>query len=206
MTEKELVQYNMTPQERAVWDSFCSIISCKCSQMDTPPMDWNLLEQYLMVRQPYYGARGYSGEDGYYDVQEGDRGALHVAMRTDCLDEAVSKKLIQIAHDMSYEYVVRNRKAIDAVHQEQWHFCREYGPVENGRCSIKMIENSSWKYDAEYDYRKYWFELALAFLGKVLDREQLDRQIIDYEGFMNHHFQDKFWCYDLRKREFEIIR
>lgn len=206
MTERELARYNMTSRERDVWDSFCKLISEKCSLMDTPPMDWDLLEKYLMPRLPYYGARGYSEEDGYYDVQEGDRGELHVAMLTQSLDEAILEKLIQVAHDMSYEYVVQHQREIDAVQQERWHSRKEYGPTENGKCEIRIIENSSWEYDAEYDYRKYWFELALAFLGKVLDHGQLEAEIQRYESFMNHHFEEPFWSYDLQKREFVILR
>ena len=168
-------------------------------------MDWDLLEKYLMPRLPYYGARGYSEEDGYYDVQEGDRGELHAAMLTHSLEEAVSEKLIQVAHDISYEYVVRNRKEIDAAQQKEWRYCREYGPVKDGRCEVRIIKNSSWKYDTEYDYRKYWFEMALAFLEKVLDRGQLEAEIQRYEGFMNHHFKEKFWSYDSQRHEFIII-
>lgn len=202
MTERELVQYKMTQKEQETWDSFCQIICDKCSLMDTPPMDWNILEQYLMVRLPFYGARGYSEEDGYYDVQEGDRGELHVVMCTPSLKEAVLEKLLKVAHDMSYSYVIRNRKEIDAVQQKEWRFHKEYGPMKEGKCEIRIIKNNSWKYDTEYDYRKYWFELALSFLGKVLDCEALDLQIARYEGLMNYHFQKKFWSYDLREREF----
>lgn len=205
MTERELVRYNMTSKEQAVWNSFCRIISDKCSLMDTPPIDWDLLKKYLIPKRPYCGARGYSEEDGYYDIQEGDRGALYVAMRTHSLDEAVFEKLIQVAHDMSYEYVVRNRKEIDAAQQKEWRSCKEYESVKDGRCEIRMIKNSSWRYNTEYDYRKYWFEMALAFLGKVLERKQLEAEIQRYEGFMNHHFQEKFWSYDFQKREFVIL-
>lgn len=206
MNERELIRYNMSPKERKVWNSFCRIISDKCLLMDTPPMNWNLLDQYLMTRRPYYGVRGYSGEDGYYEVHEGDKGELHMAIRTYSLDKAVFEKLIQIAHDMSYEYVSRNQKAIDTVQQGKWHFYKEYGPIINGRCKTKIIENSGWEYDAEYDYRKYWFELALDFLWKVLERRQLDLEIARYEGFMNHHFKEKFWSYDLQMREFVILK
>lgn len=134
MTDRELVLYNMTSEERAQWEAFSRIVTDKCSFMDTPPMDWDLLGQYLMAGRFYYGARGYSREDGYYDVQEGDRGKIHVQMRTQSLDEAILEKLIEIAHDMSYGYVVKNRKVIDGAHQKKFHFYLEYGPIENGRC------------------------------------------------------------------------
>lgn len=206
MTDRELLQHKMALKEQMVWKAFCRIISRKCALMDTPPMNQGLLENYLMARVPYYGVRGYSKEDGYYDVQEGDRGELHVAMRTHSLDEAVAEKLIQIAHDMSYAYVVKNQKEIDAAHQAKWRYCRERGPVKDGVCEMKVIENSGWEYDAEYDYRKYWFELALVFLGRALDDGRFHEQIIRYEGLMNYHFQERFWVYDLQKQEFVIAK
>lgn len=205
MTEKELLHYQMTPSEHTKWENFCRIIYDKCKLMDTPPMDKSLLESELLIKKPYCFARGYSEQDGYYDIQEGDRGELHIVMRTNSLNEAVSQKLSEIADKMSYQYVINDREKIDTVNRAKWHIYEEHGPIENGRVLINRIENHEWEYDAVYDYRKYWFELALSFLAKVFTPERLASEITRYEGLMNYHFQERFWTYDIQKGQFEII-
>ncbi|MCH5344650.1 MAG: hypothetical protein J1E64_11470 [Acetatifactor sp.] len=205
MTERELYNYKMIPAERAVWADFCRIIRDKCTLMDTPPMDKILMERHLLIEEPYHFARGYSKEEGYYDILEGDRGELFVKIRSHSLDDVVSQKLCMIAHDMSFQYVIHNRKDIDAVHRTRWHFYEEDGPVENGRIVTTIVENDKWEYDTMYDYRKYWFELSLTFLAKVLTPERLAQEIERYEDLMNRHFEGKFWSYDMQKLEFTVV-
>lgn len=205
MTERELLYYQMTPAEHIVWETFCRTIADKCMLMDTPPMDRKLLERYLMIREPFDFARGYSEQEGYYDLQEGDRGDIYILMHTHSLNEAVSQKLSRIAQDISYQYVLHNEKKIDMINQKKWHYYEEDGPIENGRCSTKVLENDEWEYDAVYDYRKYWFELALSFLAKVFSPEQFALEIKRYEDLLNYHFQDKLWTYDIQKFQFVAL-
>lgn len=204
MTIDELCRHEMSRREQEEWERFCDVIREKCAVMDTPPMNRALLERSLQPREPFYGARGYCEREGYYDIQEGDRGETHTLFWTRSLEEAVTKKLSRIADDLSYEYVVENQTEIEPLHKEKWHYYEEHGPIIGGKMKIDLRENQSWEYDLTYDYRKYWFELALAFLMKVFGPEDLEQEIRTYEDHLNHGLTNRPWVYEKGKQAFVL--
>ena len=130
-------------------------------------------------------------------------------MKLNTFDEekAVCHFLNCIAHDVGYQYVMKNRKQIEKMDVPKWHYYNEYTIVDNGgRYESKRIINSiGWIYDSEYDYRKYWFELTISYLAKIYDNLSLLQEIKKYQKNMNHQFKYEHWKFNIEKHEFVEI-
>ena len=203
MTDSELYCYSMDSSELEIWESFCDTVKAKCEAMNLPEIGSEIVNRRLVIREPYHAARGYSKQAGYYEICEGDRGSLTAVIRTHSHEEAVYKMLSELAHDISYQFVFKNKEKIEEANRADWHFYEVKDGIENGRYISHLEENQTWKYDAEYDYRKYWFELAISYLKNVVAVEDLEKEIAKYEEFLNFRFKRRFWVFDMNEMRFK---
>ena len=82
MTKQELLLYRMTPQEIQKWSEFCDVIREKFVLLELPTIAYEELEKRLAPGTPYTYAKGYSGTDGYFHVEAGDRGNCSLIFMT----------------------------------------------------------------------------------------------------------------------------
>lgn len=180
MTERELLKYQMTREETLVWEALVEEILRRCEKVDLMAVYNTNIEDRLRKKEPWGPVLGYSKRDGYYRVEEGDKGSIHILMRTKSKEEAIRAILSDMAHDFSYRYVADNMS------------------------EINNIKKKEWDYDTEYDYRKYWFELALYFCEIVMEQADFEAEVRDYEKSLNHHHNPDLWRYDVEKKEFVL--
>lgn len=178
MTAYELIKYQMTWEETQVWEALVEEILRRFEKVDLMAVYNTNIEDRLRNKEPWGPILGYSKRDGYYQVEDGDKGTVHITFKSESQDEAMRAILSDMAHDFSYRYVADNKKEID------------------------NIKKKEWDYDTEYDYRKYWFELALYFCEIVMDRADFEKEVASYEGYLNHHHNPDLWRYDVEKKEF----
>lgn len=205
MTAQELLLTRMFPEEKKKWQELCDGIRKKFAMLNLPTMAYTELEKVLTPGTPYTGAKGYVESDGYFYVEEGDRGNCTLIFKTQSQEEAEELLMKKLAHDVSYRCVVAEMKQIEQEKRNDWRFYTVVDKIVPGRVFSHEEENSTWKYDTKYDYRKYWFELALYILyGNVPERRFLE-ETAEYEALMNHWFEQPFWKYDTEKMEFISI-
>lgn len=208
MTESQLLNYKMNNDELQKWNSLCEDVKNVIHNAYIPDVSPFLIEDFLdrktMVREPFYGARGYTDTDGFYSVQEGDRGVIYVKFHMLSSEEAKVMMLKELAHDISYAYITSDMEDLQRKYQSKWHFYEMREGIKDGRMISHLEENRTWIYDAEYDYRKYWFELLLFIDKQVLPENEYFQEINVYQNYMNYHMADKKWCFDFSSCQFEL--
>lgn len=164
MTNQELLLYRMNPQEIEKWQQLCIVIRQKFATLKLPEVAYEELEKRLQPGTPYTYAKGYAEGEGYFHVEAGDRGSCYLVFKTTSREEAEEQIIKSLAHDVSYRYVVKHMEQIELQNRSHWRFYKVVDGREPGRIISHEEENKTWKYDTTYDYRKYWFELALYIL------------------------------------------
>ena len=64
------------------------------------------------------------------------------------------------------------------------------------------IKNKESIVGTDYDYRKYWFEMALYILKETVSEDILCAEIKRYEELLNIKFSEAYWRYDEKEMEF----
>ena len=181
MTTKELLFVQMFPEEEKKWQELCASIREKFAKLKLPAMACEELERLLAPGTPYTYAKGYVESEGYFYVEAGDRGNYTLIFKTKSQEEAEELLMKKLAHDVSYRCVVAEKKQIEQEHR------------------------ATWKYNTKYDYRKYWFELALYILKENVSENRFQAEMAEYEALLNHWFEKNFWKYDTEKMEFVCV-
>lgn len=202
MTTQELLCYQMNPMEVQVWLELCDIIRAKFASLSIPAVALAELKKRLSPGTPYTYAMGYTESDGYFYVEAGDRGNSYMVFKTSSREEAENQMLKRLAHEVSYKYVVSNMEQIERKHRVDWRFYNVVDGREPGRVLSHDEENETWKYDATYDYRKYWFEMALGILRETASTELFQAEVQNYEKLLNRRFNEAFWRFDVERLEF----
>lgn len=78
MTEKELYQYQMTAAETEIWNRLKNLLKEDRKTMLIPDEFAEWIERLLSTREAYDHDAGYHMKEGYYYVEEGDRGSLYL--------------------------------------------------------------------------------------------------------------------------------
>ncbi|MBO5353590.1 MAG: hypothetical protein J6A77_09860 [Lachnospiraceae bacterium] len=201
MSGAQLFYYVMTTEEQQKWSALCGNIREKYASFKLSPMLQEQLEKRLEARG-VGSAKGYSEEYGYFHVDDGDRGRYPVIFRTASYEEAEHQMLKELAHDLSYQHVLKEKKQIEREHRGEWRFYTVEDGREAGRILSHTEENTEWKFDAKYDYRKYWFEGALCYLKHTVSQKVFLEEVQRYEELLNHWFEQPFWKFDLGCMEF----
>lgn len=168
-------------------------------------MAYTELERVLTPGMPHSGVKGYVESDGFFYVEEGDRGNCNLIFKTQSREEAEELLMKKLAHDVSYRCVVAEMKQIEQEHRKDWRFYTVVDNVVPGRVFSHEEENVTWKYNTKYDYRKYWFEMALYMLNGNVPERRFQAEVAEYEALINHWFEQPFWKYDTEKMEFICI-
>ncbi len=205
MTTQELLCYQMNPQEVQVWTEFCDAIRVKFALLNLPALVYEELEKQLSPGTPYTYAKGYSETDGYFHAEAGDRGNCSLIFKTGVAGEAENQMLKNLAHKVSYKYAVENQKEIEKKNRSDWRFYNVVDGREPGRILSHEEENETWKYDAMYDYRKYWFEMALGILKETASTELFQAEVQNYEKLLNRRFDEQFWRFNVERLEFVCV-
>ncbi len=204
MLGPQLFYYVMTAEEQQKWSALCRNIRKKYACFKLSSMLQEQLEKRLEAKGSS-SAKGYSEEYGYFHVEEGDRGRYPVIFRTASYEEAEHQMLKELAHDLSYQYALKEKAQIEQKHRGEWRFYTVVDGREAGRILSHTEENSEWKFDAKYDYRKYWFEGALCYLKYTVPQEVFLEEVQRYEELLNHWFEQPFWKFDAECMEFVMI-
>lgn len=206
MTKQELLCYQMNPQELEKWRELCKDIRAKFANLKLPAVAYEELEKRLLPGTPYTYAKGYSENDGYFYVEAGDRGNCSLVFKTISREEAENQMFKNLAHDVSYRYMVSNMEKIELKYRGDWRFYNVVDGREPGRILSHDEENETWKYDTKYDYRKYWFEMVLEILKETVPAEVFQDEVQCYEELLNRWFERPFWQFDTEKMEFVCVK
>ena len=68
-----------------------------------------------------------------------------------------------------------------------------------------LEEQKDWVYDAEYDYRIYWFEPLIFMVKRILDNKEYEKTIAYYEECMNHNMKKHYWVFNRELEKFELL-
>lgn len=205
MTAQELLTVQMFPEEKKKWQELCATIRENFASIELSAMAYEELEKLLAPGTPYTNAKGYVESDGFFYVEEGDRGNCTLIFKTKSREEAEELLMKKLAHDVSYRCVVAEMKQIEQEHRKEWRFYTVVDKIEPGRVFSHEEENTTWKYNTKYDYRKYWFELALRILKGNVSECIFQAEVKEYESLMNYWFEQPFWKYDTEKMEFVCV-
>ena len=201
MLGQQLFYYTMTEAEQHKWLVLCNNIRKKYASLELSPMLQEQLEERLTAKSSG-SAKGYAEKYGYFYVEDGDRGRYPVVFQTTSYEEAEHQMLKKLAHDLSYQYILKEKTRIEQEHRSDWRFYI----VEDGREANRTLshteENATWKFNARYDYRKYWFEKTLFLLRNTVPDEVFQEEMLTYEKLMNHWFEEPFWKFDMEHMEF----
>lgn len=112
MTAYELLRYQMNPEEERIWSQFCDAIKQKFKLLNLPQKAYEILDSRLLAKEPFYGSKGYSFEKGYFNISERDRGMYTPVFITRSREEAEIKTLKNLAHDIGYQCVLKEKSTL----------------------------------------------------------------------------------------------
>ena len=212
MTERDYLYYEMNKDEMNQWEELINDVKKSfylISDISGIPnhLFMDILDRTTMAKEPWYGAQGYVCNHGFYCVEEGDRGKVTLIYSGYSYEAARNRIVARCAREISYAYVTREMKELQEKHKRQWRYCRIDDGLEtiNGLTRMKshIEEHGEWVYDGEYDYRKYWFELLLFMVKRILDDKEYEHNVTYYEECMNH--RAKIWKFNCKTEMFEMI-
>lgn len=212
MTARDYLCYEMNEDEIEKWEELVTDIKksfYSIADISEIPIQVfaDVLGRTAMAKEPWYGAKGYISNSGFYCVKEGDRGELNLIYSGYSYEAAKNAMVSRCASEISYAYVTKDMKGFQDKYKNQWHYCRINDGMETikglTRMKSHMEEQENWIYDGEYDYRKYWFESLLFMIKRILDEKEYKNNIAYYEKCMNHHA--KLWKFNCKTEIFEMI-
>lgn len=213
MTAEQLRFYSMNQSEQKKWADLVKKIKEDYSSLSKYPKlaIYDIRHSLDSFLQERLNGRvmGYAEGDGYFCIAETDRGKVEAVFSGLDLNAARNKLVISLARDIVYGYVAHNRKSIEKENIGKWRYRRvEDGAVEeNGltRVLSHTKEQAGWEYDAEFDYRIYWFEPLLFMVKRLVVQSEYLSTVAYYEGCMNSGAFDKKWQYDIEQESFKLL-
>ncbi len=197
MTCNELQFYQMNMDEWTRWEKLQQTVIGYYKQV--VPEEYEELAKRYIVNEPYVHYVGYREPDGYYYIQEGDRGALRMGCQTTDETEMLFYVMENILCDVGRRIELKNR----ADEQKKWMY---YSELKNTRPEHPAwVKNDTCYYHTKYDSRKMWFEYTINGLAKFFKEEQVQPVITEYTAYMNRWFEEAHWAYDCGSRQFVEI-
>ncbi len=206
MTGQELLTYKMNKEEQVVWYRFCVDIKKRLEELKLEPYAYQVLLDELTKETPYTYMGGYAEGDGYYYVTAGDRGDWTLVFKAKECKEAWDRMLKYLADRIAYKCVGKRMDDIELEHRHLWRYYKVYVGREANRTIYRDEENETWQYDAKYDYRKYWFEMALYIMKATVSDEMFYEEVERYEKLLNLWHDSPYWVYNVAQKEFVPCR
>ena len=141
---------------------------------------------------------GYKKKYGYYMLYR-ERGMIDERFKTKDKNIFIAEWLMNTLDSYSYEFELNNRDEL----QKEWHYYTKYEYSNFKKIKETKVENNTWKYDLEYDPRKYYFDFVIQTVYKANLDETIINYIIDeYTSLMNENYKEHKWTFDKEKKEF----
>ncbi|MDE6698276.1 MAG: hypothetical protein K2J91_02205 [Lachnospiraceae bacterium] len=214
MTERELLHYEMNREELKKWNELVDDIKSKFLSMSgltkiPYALFTDTLDRTTMAKEPWCGSKGYIKDSGFYYVEEGDRGKIELIYSGLDYKMARNEMVKRCADRIAYAYVTKDIKGLRDKYKGLWHYCRIDDGIENvngiTRMKSHLEEQKDWVYDAEYDYRIYWFEPLIFMVRRILDNKEYEKTIAYYEECMNHNMKKHHWVFNRELEKFELL-
>jgi hypothetical protein len=193
---KNIKRHHMNEEELKIWKSFGREVEKRFKLMQLPDNYKGYEEKDFQNGPSMSTYMGYSSIDGYYIIQE-DWHSEELILKTKSIEEALAYFLEPRVESRGFDLELENRKK----HELEWHYVVTYV----GEKKIVKTNLSDWKYNLEYDGRKYAFEYAIMLLQRTGIDEILNRFIDKCTTSMNHHFKSPHWFFDKSKMCFVEI-
>lgn len=212
MTERDYLLYEMNKEELDKWNELIGDIKSNFRKIiDFTKVPYSVFEDTIerttKAKEQWCWSKGYIGNDGFYYVEEGDRGAISLIYYGYTYEMARNYIVKTCADRIAYAYVTNDINGFHDKNKGQWHFCRIDDGIEkvDGLSMMKchLEEQQNWIYDAEYDYRLYWFENLLFMVKRILNEDEYIKTIEYYEGCMNCNAKRK-WVFNRDSEKFDL--
>lgn len=205
MLDMKLVTYSMSEKEKCVWEELRERVIRNLEHLGLEREAYEVVEEKLSVGDLYSHRFGYSEQDGYYYILARDRGAYSTLFKTEDANEAYEHLLLKLAHDISYKLTLKDSELLRSKYSPLWRYTYVALKREGTHVIQTRVMNSNWKYDACYDYRKYWFELALKILENTVSDSSFRAAIVKYEKLINFNSISIKWKFSTSAMEFITV-
>ena len=124
MTERDYLHYEMNKDEKDKWEQLVADIKksfISVADISVIPLQLfsDVLERTTMAKEPWNGAKGYISNNGFYYVEEGDRGKLTLIYSGYSYEEAKNAMVARCAREMAYAYVTKDMKGFQDKYKHQ---------------------------------------------------------------------------------------
>lgn len=196
MTERQLYSYRMSLEESEKWAKLKNIILTDCKKMKISHQHDEWINKRTKPIDPYNHVAGYSRADGYFYIEDGDRGEIYLSCCSHDAEDVRWYLLKSIASQVGQNYELAHRKS----EEKRWRYSRAF---ENGKHIMK--QRIIWKYNAVHDTRKLYFEYEIKALAKVADLERLEVVVNERNSLLNLWFEQPHWGFDWKRMVFVEI-
>lgn len=196
MKEKELSAYRMNVQESEEWYALKKRILHDCKNMQIPHRYYSWIDKKTDPIDPYNHVAGYSQVDGYFYVEEGDRGEIALTCCSHDFEDIRWYLLTSIVSYVGQKYEHSHRN----TDEKRWRYSRKF---KNGK--LKLKQRFIWKYNAIHDTRKLWFEYEINALTKVADKARLAAFVDARAGLLNLWYDQPHWAFEWKDMVFVEI-
>lgn len=196
MTEKQLYSYRMSPQEVEKWAKLKNSILSDCKKMQTSHQYYDWIDKKTDSIDSNNHVAGYSRADGYFYIEDGDRGEINLSCCSYDVEDIRWYLLKSIVSHVGQNYELAHRKS----DEKHWRYLRTF---KNGKLILK--QRFIWKYNTVHDTRKLWFEYEINALSKVAEQERLEAFVNKRTSLLNHWFKQPHWGFDWKRMVFVEI-
>ncbi|EKQ56104.1 hypothetical protein [Clostridium sp. Maddingley MBC34-26] len=169
----QLYKYKMTDEESSKWKKFKDEIINICDELKFPEEYFYYVN--VVLDSNWDQSCGYKKDCGFYSVYC-DRGSY-----------IISDKLPESNYDKAKFHFLKN-------------IIRKIG--NKIECSSRKLLKENWKYEADYDSRKYRFEYEIIMLNKIFNKEYIIELVKENTEYMNRWFYFDHWKFDYGKMQF----
>lgn len=184
-----LHRYKMKKKEMIVWNSLCTKVRTNCCRMELPDGYAETINESISSSVPYAYERGYYKKNKtFYEISQGDRGALSLTLSTQSEECAIWYFTEQIASSVGLDLELKNRSQYTPL----WRYHDKFDDAN--KCWRESPQG--WKINLRYDGRIYWFEYTIRALSKIYKGERIDDYIETRIRYMNQWFDEAHWGFD----------
>ncbi|MGL6199677.1 MAG: hypothetical protein ACRC3H_12165 [Lachnospiraceae bacterium] len=186
----------MNPEESKKWAKLKNIILTDCKKMQISHRHHEWINKRTDPIDPYDHVAGYNQANGYFYIEEGDRGTIYLGCCSHDTEDLRWYLLKSIASHAGQNYELTHRKS----DEKHWRYPRTF---KDGKLILK--QRIIWKYNAIHDTRKLCFEYEIKVLAKVAVPEKLEAFVNEHTNLLNRWFEQPHWGFDWKRMVFVEI-